>query len=510
MAVTYAIDTLDHFLREELPAVINESLPDIAPVYKYIKTSNLGVKRSDIGRDWNVLHLFSTGLAGLIQNSDPRGATFRDNATYTQAQVVNAGIDVFPAATAAPHALTLKRTLTLGLTTGNFNIPITWLSGDALNSSQIQQVARDVKAVGQLRALTEAQSFFMPSNNTLARIASISTTNAASGYITFKVAAGSGRTQFFRVGMMVDVLDHASSGTSATPNFGTDVNGTDVVNYSDGATYIPLIVSDVDYYSGTITIAHVGNADADLGLEAADLIGGVIFENDDFIVLRGCGTVSGREQRTWGLEDYIASSGQIMGGSGGDHGLDLDTYSQFKSKVVAVNGPLTDTVMNGYIGGFLDAFPGASLDTIITTMGVTLKYLEQPALYNNRMFYDRTGKALDVKGGWDDVNYSFNGRSLRWMVSPMVISGYLYGTKLNGGNVTRYVPPRVGGTEADVSQEIEFVAPLGGSDSIFKIAHGSSGQTQALLEAPFFEYHLVCPIDVKSVKLTGLTEATMS
>ncbi len=510
MAVTYAIDTLDNFLREELPATISESLPDIAPVYKYIQQSSMGVTAKGIGRDWKVTHLYSTGLAGLIQNADPRGASMYENQTYTQGQVVSGGVDVFPAATASPHALSLKRQLTLQMTTGNFNIPVTWLAGDALSAAQLQQVVRDVKAVGENRALNEAQSFFMASNNTLARVSSYVSTNEASGYITFKVAAGSGRTSFFRIGMMVDILDHASSGTSATPNFGTDVNGTDVMNYSDGATYMPLIVSDVDYYSGVITLAHAGNADADVGMQAADYVGGVAIENDDFVVVRGCGTVSGREQRTWGLEDWMASSGQIMGGAGSAHALDLDTYSQFKSKVVAVNGPLTDGVMNGYVGGFLDAFPGASVDTIITTMGATLKYLEQPSLYNNRMVYDRSGKALDVKGGWEDVSYTFNGRTFRWMVSPMVMAGRLYALKLNSGNIKRYVPPKVGGTDARIGSEIEFLAPVAGHTNIFKIAHASTGASQAILEAPFWQYCLIAPIDVKGIKMTGLTEATMA
>jgi hypothetical protein len=506
MAVTYAIDTLDNFLREELPSVINESLPDIAPVYKYIDQTNFNVQRKGIGRDWKVIHLYTTGLAGLIQNADPQGAAMYDNQYHPQSRVINTGIDIFPSATAAPHTASLRRDLTLQMTTGNFSIPITWLSGDALSSSQIQQVVRDIKAVGQLRALTEAQSFFMPSDNTLCRINDYVSTNEATGRVTFTVAAGSGRTQFFRIGMMVDVLDHSGSGSSATPLFGTDTDGTDVKNYdNDQSTYHPLIVTDVDYFSGVISIATVNEE----SLAAANMAGDAI-EDDDFVVLRGCGATDGREQRTWGLEDWMKGSGQIMGGSASDQVLDLDTYSQFKSKVVSVSGPLTDGVMNGYIGGFLDAFPGASIDTIITTMGVTLKYIEQPGLYNNRMFYDRTGKALDVKGGWDDVTYVFNGRNLRWMVSPMAITGKLYALKLNGGNIKRYVPPKVGGTDNRVGDEIEFLATLAGHSNVFKIAHASSGASQAVLEAPFWQYCLICPIDVKGVVLTDLTEATMS
>lgn len=511
MATSYAIDTLDNFVREELPSSIDESLPAICPIYKYIQRSSLGVKRSGIGRDWNVLHLFGTGVAGLIQSTDPRGPLFDDNAAYTQSLALDPtspGIAIFPSATNVPHTTSLKRTLTLGMTAGNFSIPVTWMAGDALNSSQISQVARDIKAVGQLRALNEAQSFFMSSDNALCQIDDYDATNAGvDGSVTFTVKAGTGRTGFFRIGMMVDILYD----NSGAPNWGS-TGGTHHANVATanatapwGTGYIPLVVADVDYIAGTIKVASTCGTH----LEVADLTGDAPAD-DDWVVMANCGTTDGREQRTWGINDWTASSGQIMGGSSGAAGLDLDTYSQFKSQVVAVSGPLTDTVMNGYVGGFLDAYPGQSLDTIITTMGVTLKYLEQPGLYNNRMFYDRTGKALDVKGGWDDVTYNFNGRAFRWMTTEFCLGGTLYALKMNGGNIKRYVPPKISRGDGRVAGEIDFLAPLGGSSSIFKIAHASSGAPTALLEAPFFEYHLVCPIDVKGVKLTSLTEATMS
>ena len=47
MATSYAIDALDNYIREELPRTVNESLPEIAPVYKYIQRSTLGVKRGE-------------------------------------------------------------------------------------------------------------------------------------------------------------------------------------------------------------------------------------------------------------------------------------------------------------------------------------------------------------------------------------------------------------------------------------------------------------------------------
>lgn len=509
---TYAIDIADNLIREELPKIINESLPTIAPIYNMIENSSIAVKRNEaIGRGFVVEHLFGCGLAGLVQSANPLGPDFLTGTALPQSKFLNtssADLAPFPTAVATPHTSTLKRQLTLQMSTGNFSLPTTWFTGDALTASQISQITREVKAVGDLRALTEAQSFFMSSNNALCQIASYSSAGEASGYFTCKVKAGTGRTQFFRIGMMVDVYFN----NGGVPYWGT-TGGTSYMNTTDAGipwatNYVPLVVADVDYISGTIKIAAVAGTHLDSGT-----VHGNAASDDCWIILSNCGTVSGREMRTWGLEDWMAKEGQIMGGSGGTPGtaaLDLDSYSQFKSQVVAVNGPLTETVMNGYVGGFLDAYPGANLDTIITTTGVTLKFLEQPGLYNNRMFFDRDAKALNYKGGWQAVNYSFNGATYKWIISPMCLSGRLYATKFAGGNVRRYVPPKVGGSDSRIGGDIEFLAPLAGGSSIFQVARNSSGQSLAVLEAPFWQYGLVCPIDVRGVKLTDLTESIMS
>lgn len=509
MAVAgYTIDALDNFTREELPAVIQESLPDIDPIYNWIQTTSLGVTRDRIGRDWEVEHLYDTGVAGLIQHADPRGPAMLDRAEYYQSQILDSSsgaLAPFPTAVNSPHPTSLLRILSLHKSTGNFNIPLTWLQGEALAANQIRQVTRTIAGVGKLRAMTEAISFFMESNNCLGQISDLTedqgkTTAAAAS--KFKIKAGTGRVQFFRVGMMVDILVDSAG----TPQFGTATDGSDRRNYVTTYGYTPLIVSDVDYINGWITISSINNTDISSN---GNYLAGVA--NDDWVVLRDNVTAS-REMRTWGLNDWIKSSGQILGGSASvgnrlNPGLDLDTQSQFKSLVQAVDGPLTDEIMNKYIGTFMEAYLGASLDTLITTMGVQLEYIKQPSLYNNRMFFDRTGKALDYVGGWDIVGYSFGGKKFRWVVSGMCINGYLYGLKLNGGNVKRYVPPAIGGTDARIGSEVEFVAPLGGQNSIFMLARNSSGQVMDMLEAPFMEYVLIAPIDVRSVKLTGLSEA---
>ncbi len=480
-----AMETLDHYIREELPSVIHESLPEIAPVYPYIKQTSMNVVRNqDIGRGWEVRHLYDTGIAGLMKPSNPMGMNMRDNGEYPQSHVLEDGHDVFPNAINAPHVGSIQRVLRLMKSTGNFGIPATWMQADRLNATQIEYVTRDIKGVGKMRALTEATSFFMHSGNALGQIKEVDFTLSNDKQGKFELVAGTGRTQYFRPGMCVEFFDDNSNGPDWTTKRGA----------------LQYIVSNVDYLNGVITVADVAGGD----------IHGQSIANDDWAVAydHADGTATPYQMRTWGLEDWIADSGDILQEEGtSNQGLDLDAYGQFKSLIQDVGGPLTDTVLNSYVAQFMDAYPGFSLDTFISSMGVQMKYLEQPTAYNNRMFYDRQGQALDYQGGWNDVGYTFNGKKFRWLTTPMCLSGTLYAVKFGEGNVKRYVPPRIGGSNAEVGSEIEFLVPLTGATNMFKITHTSDGASTELLEAPFWQYAMVAPVDVKSVKLHGLTEA---
>ncbi len=113
-----------------------------------------------------------------------------------------------------------------------------------------------------------------------------------------------------------------------------------------------------------------------------------------------------------------------------------------------------------------------------------------------------------------EVNYEFNGRVLRWIVDPLCVKNRLYAIKLGDGNIKRYVPPsisagdsRVSGDSAGMDGDVQFLAPAGGHTGIFMVARGSTGQVLDILEAPFWQYQLVAPIDPRGIKLTSLTEA---
>jgi len=529
-----AIAALDNLVREELPQMITEAGPEIAPVFDKIKRTALGVKKQEgVGRGYKVIHLYETGVAGMIESADPLGPTM-EAITGTQTGMLDvtpgtltSGLSIFPNAVESPHMGDIKRQLTLHKVVGNFNIPAAWKQADLLNAAQIKKVARDMKAVAKLKAIYEAASFFSHSvtneatfqSQVLGRISEIARVgDADSEYGKITINEEYGRIANFRQGMRIDVVtDDTGILQNGAAGIAPATNGDEVKNYEfGGPDYVILIITSVDYLGKAFTVKCINSVDGGaMDFEWAD--GEDAFSQepvaDDWIVSAKSTRYNSasRPQLSWGINDWIKSSGYILGGSVANAAaLSLTTYPQFKSQVKDVIGPLTDDVINGYIGGYLDAYPGETLDTVITTQGVQLKWLQQPGLHNNRQNYERTGKALSFKGGWSQISYEFGGRTYEWIMSPMCLSNTLYAMKFGGDNIQRFSPPRMGGVEASMGPEIEFLAPLGGLDGVFMIARDPvTNAPMDLLESPFWYYNLIAPTDPRAVKLTSLQEATM-
>ena len=522
-----AVDILDDLVREELPRMLVEIEPTVAPVFDKIKRTSFGVKSQDgLGKGYQVIHIYNTGMSGLFESADPYGPDMTD-VTSNQMQILAegtaaSGLAIFPTATEVPHTGEVKRTLKLHKVVGNYSIPVEWKQLDMLNAMQLKKVARDLKGVAKQKALYEASSFFSysapaHSGNTCKVLGRISAIAEASSfhedYVLITLDEQYGRISNFGKGQRIDIV----ADSSGTLQDGVDENGSDVRNWGHNGYYIHLIVVDVDYLGKKITLRPIDSYDGSLpdfgAANSGDLFhSGQAGAAGDWLVpaksTRYITTT--RPYFSWGLNDWVKSSGTILGGASGASGLDLSIYSMFKSQVKAVNGPLTDDVINGYIGGYLDAYPGETLDTIITTQGVQQHWLRQPSLYNNRQNYERTGKALSFRGGWSQISYEFGGRVFEWIMSPMCLSKTLYGLKFSGENIKRYGPPRIGGTNAEMGPELEFLATTAGGPSVFMVSHADSGAPQALLEAPFWYHNLIAPVDPRGIKLTGLTEATMT
>lgn len=521
--MSQAIDLLDDVVREELPQMFIDLEPTIAPMFNDIKRTSFGVVSSEeIGKTWKVVHFYNTGTAGSFESGDPLGPGMTGIAG-NQAQLLALGsaitnLSIFPKATEVPHTGEVKRTLQLHKVNGNYSVPVAWRQLDKLNAMQLKKIQRDLRAVATAKLLYEASSFHSYEvtnsagyvNQVLGRISAISE-HAAGGsyadYITITLDEQYGRIANFAKGQRVDIV----ADSSGTLQSGTATDGTDVRNYAvTSANYIMLVVIDVDFLGKKIHLRPVdtgtgGLPNYDDGYRSGGTVPGAA--NDWICAANTTTYTSGsRPQFSWGIESWVKGSGQILGGADGASGLDLDIYSMFKSQVSDVSGPLTDDTLNTNIAAYLDAYPGDSLDTIITTQGVQQTWLQQPGLYNNRQGYDRTGKALDVVGGWTKLEYVFGGRKFKMVISPMCLKKTLYCMKFNGNNILRYAPPRIGGSDAAMGPELEFLQSAQGP-GVFMVSHASTGQPQDLLEAPFWYYNLIAPADPRGIKLTNLVES---
>jgi hypothetical protein len=200
-----------------------------------------------------------------------------------------------------------------------------------------------------------------------------------------------------------------------------------------------------------------------------------------------------------GLEDWLVDSGSV-------YGMSTLTYPQLKSTVQAVSGHLTETVLNRYVGWTMEQYRGlVDLDTIITTGGVVRDYLDQ---HTDLGVFQRQGTTLNIQGGWADIGYSYQGKKFNWLISTYCAPGRLYCIQLGGGNLKRYKPPRISsaGSNSAFDGDIQFFAQIAGSNSIYKPAHNSSGNTTDFVEAPFFCFEETVPDSIQGVKLTGLEE----
>jgi hypothetical protein len=530
--MSQAVDILNDIVQEELPRLFVDLEPTIAPVWDRVKRTSMGVKSQDgLGKGYQVIHIYETGTAGLFESGDPLGPGMTD-IEGNQAQMLALGtaatnLDIFPSATEVPHTGEVKRTLALHRVVGNYAFPAEWKQLDVLNANQLKKVRRDLKAVAKNKLQYEATSFFSYEVaahggasgqvcQVLGRIASIGEHSKWEDNILITLDEQYGRIANFVKGQSIDIVADYTGYDQI--EVGTAVTGADVRNYTHtDQDYVRLIVVDVDYLGKKITLKPINTVSGAMPNYGHGTSGDVFQASypaaaNDWLVYAKTSRYTGgsRPQYSWGINNWVKASGTILGGAAEASGLDIDLYSMFKSQVKAVNGPLTDDVINGYIAGYLDAYPGETLDTIITTQGVQQKWLQQPGLYNNRQNYDRTGKAVSFTGGWSKISYEFGGRVFEWIVSPMCLSKTLYGMKFGGNNILRYGPPRIGGTDASMGPELEFLATLGEGKSVFMVARdSSSARPTTLIEAPFWYYNLMAPRDPRGLKLTDLTEATM-
>lgn len=507
------MDSIQYTLEQRIVPTIYEAGWQLDPVYPVIKRSSMNVVRDrGIGRGWNVLKTWKTGVAGGASFETAQGSNVMSGLNHS---VVYDTPNSYQSVGECPHVNTFQSTVTLKRHKGNFYLPTTMMQADRLSASIGSMVAANLAGVAELLAQQEAAVFY----STSATTAQLVTLGNVASAITNK----SGDTST----IILDLDDATASENSKTPTGRVHQlrPGMMVDFYDDtGATLrnagFNVIVGNVDPLANTIEFTRV---DGGTFQDTTTLGGGVTYNDasgadDDIVVIKGSVNVTPGSLETW-----IADGSTVTD----FYGINVTNYGQFKSYLpsAALGAAATETYFNKWFGRFYEAFPGRRLDMALTTMGVLLGFIDnidslvqggtegptdnKPA-YPGRFMYDRNGKSLMVEAGWEAFRYRFASRPVEFFTSTQINAGSLYSGQMRNGGLTRYVPPTLPGAKTDsrLGSEVTWVAPLGGAghQGIFKHAHSTAGATTEFVEAPFFRHWVVMPDVPNWLKVGGITE----
>ena len=178
---------------------------------------------------------------------------------------------------------------------------------------------------------------------------------------------------------------------------------------------------------------------------------------------------------------------------------------------------LTELRLNDWVGWFLGQYgPRRMFDTFITTFGVLNGYVRNVTQLTGsandraRVSIDRTdGKGTTHRAGWDDVSINLRGRSFEVIDDPFARRKTLFGVKTRDNNFKRLVPPPLQGASGKPKfRDVEFVAPLGGAQGVFKWAHDGNGAITDNLEAPYVMTYQNFISDPVALRVSNLLEST--
>jgi len=534
-----AISVIDARIKESFPTVLLQAESLEFPLLQRMKKSAMNVTQSrgsdgQIGRGFEVRHKYSTGVSGRRLPANPLGPTMVDVGVaplLLEGSTANTDLTPYPVGAQAPHAGLMTRTLVLHRSTGVLSMPIAWRQANMLNAAQWDVVANDLRAAGIMEKRVEGLSFHAYRANdgtsadvtVLGRIATggvakatkyiqAGTTNA--NFCQLTIDPTYGRIANFANGMEIDIVAD-SSGTIQT---GTATDGTDVRNYDSSAVYIQVVVTDVDPINNIVTCVGVSRASGTAhAIQTFSATTGWQGTNGvaagDWIVGREQSryTSGTRPMLSFGLNDWMKQSGRIMGGAAGSQALDVDQYSQFKSKVISsLSAPLLEETLSQLLMGYQEAYPNIDLDTILTTNGVTQEFVTQLATAgNNQGVFQRAGQELKVQGGWTLRNFVTPTKEYEWWTSPVGLKGSCYVIGMKNGNFMQYIPPHLGGSSDNYTEDIQFPAPGWGHTGIFMPELDGNGRPKDIAVAPYDRYILVAPKMPNGILIQGITEASM-
>lgn len=475
MAATTLSGGISYTIEEDLSMGIQESLPKLDNIFKYLFQTWMGVEREGIGRDWQVIHTFSESLSGAFKWTSMAGSAV-DQDTLTHALIPTA-TRAYPGLedSVLPRYLQKKVTLVEGL--GNLFVPQQYLRADKLSTSIGSTVADIIKGTAMLSALADIACWY--NTNSAKSVIGVVGNNPDAG--SSAVCHIKGAINMFYTGMHVDVY----TGSSKKNTVQVVVDG---VDYLPGSTHVGY---------GTVTLKTKDGSSIDIAA-------------NDLIVWADSYDVGPQGPSYW-----LVNTGTVFN-------INVATYAQFKSVVGTSVGDLDEAKLNQYFSRLWKAYGTMNFpDTIMTSMGVTTALIDSSYGLAPRFNRD-LGQRNTLAMGFDEPGeapYIFNGIRLRWLVSPYMPSdstmstgsytgGRLWALKTRDNNLVRYVPPPLPNVKrhSQFGAEVEFPFGNTGPDGVFFPYTNTTGRLTEWYQAPFNRHTIYMPKFMPGLNLSGITE----
>lgn len=474
------------YLRETIEPGIKDVLPRLDSVTTQLTRTGSGVKRVDganFGRAFEVRHTYEGALAGTHEWYSPLGSDVTTSgATTTGAFNVFGTGSGWPGIADMAGGNAIQRTIKLTQGRGSLPVPLQLLLADKLDASVASILGVLVRSGAKRFGLAGVHTFWkLDAYNTIGTFVSDGTTlttTLATGSQT--VAIATGRIRSFYRGLFVNLF--------------TDSAGAPDQQIGGSAKFA---IFSVNYRTQQIKIACVSGSQA---LTITNTFHVVPRHSSDTTATTAAGTAESTINAPEGLVDWHKATGTLFNAT-----IDLAKYHEFTSTVdTSYSGPLTSTVLNEQVGGITEAYD-VDLDTLVTTQGTILAFLENLESTQQLLRYDAQGSATSVKAGFMPFKYIFNGRELRVMTSRNCPKGTVWVLKLKDGNYKKYVPPKWDktGMRTEYTEEVQFVGQrLGYTTDIIP----TGGTHTDVLAMPYIQHLQMAPTNCQAVKLGTFDE----
>lgn len=493
MAVTTSslFDQQADRITEVLNKNIGHFLPALDPVWRDTLVTSQGVGNTqDMGRNLEVIKIFTSGFEGTLEQSNPRGEFPLYGDTFTDvgasgvkamipAQLLTGNLQSFPDPLDAPQNKPFRLNVQMRAMVGNLRMYLSEMSAEATPAFIGQIIGPRFRNFARNIAHTTSNYCWINQNNGYA-LSTLTNVVISGSSANFEISFEPGNLAIDRFydGQRVDI--YTTSGGIPT------IRRNDTVNAVATQTLVSrqqLIVKSVDELTNTVTLWS--NVDPET-TSSSHFNGGTPAAGDFVVYAQSAVLSSGSVAQPTAMAGI--NSWMKFGGSGNNQTrllggdahatdfIDVEQHPQFRSFLGDHGSQLmTEHALRKYCRGFnrAKAKYGMGIDCLIASDGV---WMGMQSTKIGREIIDRTGRlaSLEHEGSVGSADYgdamyfNFDGMKLMGYTSNYVESGVIYGIKKGGGNWKRYIPPSPQGVQrasGETFAPYEFIGQAAGMPS---------------------------------------------